>query len=78
MDRNISDVEFKPLWVLKSSINAIAKILDVKKCLRTEGDGLFRDWRGLEDIANKGRHGSDRIVVDPNSSKSKTCNLLFN
>ena len=75
MDRNISDVEFKPLWVLKSSINAIAKILDVKKCLRTEGDGLFRDWRGLEDTVNEGRLGSDRIVVDPNSSKSKTCKI---
>ena len=75
MDRNISDVEFKPLWVLKSSINAIAKILDVKKCLRTEGDGYFRDWRGLQDIVNQGRQGSDRIEIDPNSSKSKTCKI---
>ena len=78
MDRNISDVESKPLWVLKSggSINAIGKNLDVKKCLRTEGDGYFRDWRGLQDIVNKGRQGSDRIEIDPNSSKSKTCKIL--
>ena len=50
-------------------------MLDAKKCLPTEGDFLFRDWRGLQDIANDGRHGSDRIVVDPNSSKSKTCKI---
>ena len=75
VDRNISDVESKPLWVLKSSLIEISKMLDAKKCLRTEGDYLFRDWRGPQDIANEGRHGSDRIVVDPNSSKSKTCKM---
>ena len=77
MDRIISDVESKPLWMLKSSTieNEISKMLDVKKCLPTEGDWIFRDWRGLQDIANEGREASNRIEIDPNSSKSKTCKI---
>merc|ERR1712062_421878 len=61
-----------PLATLKSSLNEIRKKLVVKKCLRTEGDALFRDWRGPQDIANEGQNGSDRIEIAPNSSKSKT------
>ena len=74
-NRNISDVESKPLWVLKSSLIEISKMLDAKKCLPTEGDWIFRDWRGLQDIANEGREASNRIEIDPNSSKSKTCKI---
>ena len=76
MDRIISDVESKPLWPISIIIIIeIGKMLDVKKCLPTEGDWIFRDWRGLQDIANEGREASNRIEIDPNSSKSKTCKI---
>ena len=72
MNGNISDVESKPLWAVKSSIIKFSKALDDKKCLRTE-EGFFRDYRGLLDIVNQDLQFSDRIVVDENTSKSKTC-----
>ena len=68
----MESVGSKGLWVLKSTTSRkLSENLDPEKCLPAE-TGLFRDYRGLIDLANKDMPSNEQIRKDQLPKNGKT------